>query len=149
VRDTGAGDRTAAAITDATRNDEVRAAPLDLADQASVAAFAAGWSGPLHLLVNNAGVMALPGLQLTPEGWEMQFATNHLGHFVLAYRLHDALAAAPERESCRSRPAATSAPRSSSRTSTSTPALRPVARLRAVQDRQRAVRRRGDAPLGS
>ena len=95
VRDTGAGDRTAAAITDSTGNDEVRAAPLDLADQASVAAFAAGWSGPLHLLVNNAGVMALPGLQLTPEGWEMQFATNHLGHFALAYRLHDALATAP------------------------------------------------------
>jgi NAD(P)-dependent dehydrogenase (short-subunit alcohol dehydrogenase family) len=38
--------------------------------------------------------MALPDLQLTPEGWEMQFATNHLGHFALALGLHDALAAA-------------------------------------------------------
>ena len=44
------------------------------------------------LLVNNAGVMALPNLQLTSEGWEMQFATNHLGHFALALGLHDALA---------------------------------------------------------
>jgi NAD(P)-dependent dehydrogenase (short-subunit alcohol dehydrogenase family) len=34
---------------------------------------------PLHVLVNNAGVLALPQ-QHTPEGWEMQFATNHLGH---------------------------------------------------------------------
>ena len=46
------------------------------------------------MLVNNAGVMALPDLQLTPEGWELQFATNHLGHFALALGLHDALAAA-------------------------------------------------------
>jgi NAD(P)-dependent dehydrogenase (short-subunit alcohol dehydrogenase family) len=38
--------------------------------------------------------MALPALELTPDGWELQFATNHLGHFVLALRLHDALAAA-------------------------------------------------------
>ena len=51
-------------------------------------------SGPLHMLVNNAGVMALPELQRTPEGWELQFATNHLGHFALALGLHDALAAA-------------------------------------------------------
>jgi NAD(P)-dependent dehydrogenase (short-subunit alcohol dehydrogenase family) len=61
---------------------------------ASAAAFVAGWSGPLHLLVNNAGVMALPDLQLSPEGWELQFATNHLGHFALALGLHEALAAA-------------------------------------------------------
>lgn len=47
---------------------------------------------PLHVLVNNAGVLALPQ-QHTPEGWEMQFATNHLGHFSLALGLHDALEA--------------------------------------------------------
>jgi NAD(P)-dependent dehydrogenase (short-subunit alcohol dehydrogenase family) len=46
----------------------------------------------LHVLVNNAGVLALPQ-QHTPEGWEMQFATNHLGHFSLALGLHDALEA--------------------------------------------------------
>ena len=68
-------------------------APLELADRASVRAFAAGWEGPLHILVNNAGVMAEP-LNRTPEGWEHQFATNHLGHFGLALGLHPALAAA-------------------------------------------------------
>ena len=84
VRDTAAGERVAAGIDGAAR-----VARLDLADQDSVAA----WDGPLHLLVNNAGVMALPELELTPEGWELQFATNHLGHFALALGLHDALAA--------------------------------------------------------
>jgi NAD(P)-dependent dehydrogenase (short-subunit alcohol dehydrogenase family) len=93
VRDTDAGERTAADITATTGNAAVHVGRLDLADQASVAAFVAGWNQPLHLLVNNAGVMALPELQLTPEGWEMQFATNHLGHFGLARGLHDALAA--------------------------------------------------------
>ncbi|MCK2237621.1 MULTISPECIES: SDR family NAD(P)-dependent oxidoreductase [unclassified Crossiella] len=70
-----------------------RAAHLDLADRASVAAFAADWQGPLHILVNNAGVMASP-LTRTPEGWELQFGTNHLGHFRLTLGLHRALAAA-------------------------------------------------------
>jgi NAD(P)-dependent dehydrogenase (short-subunit alcohol dehydrogenase family) len=96
VRDTGAGERTAADITATTGNAAVRVGRLDLADQASVAAFVANWSGPLDRLVNNAGVMALPDLQLTPEGWELQFATNHLGHFALALGLHDALAAAAD-----------------------------------------------------
>jgi NAD(P)-dependent dehydrogenase (short-subunit alcohol dehydrogenase family) len=94
VRDTGAGERTAAAIGDSTGSDAVRVGRVDLADPDSVAAFASSWSGPLHILVNNAGVMALPDLQLTPSGWEMQFATNHLGHFALALGLHAALAAA-------------------------------------------------------
>jgi NAD(P)-dependent dehydrogenase (short-subunit alcohol dehydrogenase family) len=68
---------------------------LDLAEPVSVAAFVAGWRGPLDILVNNAGVMALPDLQRTAEGWELQFATNHLGRFALAVGLHDALARAP------------------------------------------------------
>ena len=58
-----------------------------------MAAFAAGWDGPLHLLVNNAGVMAIQELTRDGDGHEMQFATNHLGHFALALGLHDALAA--------------------------------------------------------
>jgi NAD(P)-dependent dehydrogenase (short-subunit alcohol dehydrogenase family) len=88
-----AGKRTAADITATTGSKEVQVRRLDLADPASVAAFVAGWSGPLHILVNNAGIMATPLLR-TPEGREMQFATNHLGHFALAVGLHDALAAA-------------------------------------------------------
>ncbi len=93
VRGAAAGDRTAADITATTGNPAVRVKQLDLADQASVAAFVADWSGPLHILINNAGVL-LAELSLTPEGWELQFATNHLGHFALALGLHDALAAA-------------------------------------------------------
>jgi NAD(P)-dependent dehydrogenase (short-subunit alcohol dehydrogenase family) len=94
VRDTDAGERTAAGITATAGNPDIRVGRLDLADQASVASFVSEWDGPLHLLINNAGVMALQGLTLTPEGWELQFATNHLGHFALALGLHDALAAA-------------------------------------------------------
>jgi NAD(P)-dependent dehydrogenase (short-subunit alcohol dehydrogenase family) len=65
-------------------------ASLDLSDQASVRTFVQAWRDPLHVLVNNAGIMASP-LTRTAEGWEMQFATNHLGHFALAAGLHDAL----------------------------------------------------------
>lgn len=93
VRDLAAGERTAEDITTSTGNKQLHVASLDLADQASVAAFAAAWDGPLHILVDNAGVMASPELR-TPQGWELQFATNHLGHFALAGGLHAALAAA-------------------------------------------------------
>ena len=89
VRDTAAGAATAADISGA-----VAVAELDLADPRSVAAFVANWDGPLDILINNAGVMAIPELHLTQAGWELQFATNHLGHFALASGLHDALASA-------------------------------------------------------
>ena len=62
VRDTVAGERTAARIAAMTGNDRVEVRRLDLADPASVGAFVASWAGPLHLLINNAGVMALPQL---------------------------------------------------------------------------------------
>jgi NAD(P)-dependent dehydrogenase (short-subunit alcohol dehydrogenase family) len=93
VRDTDAGQRTATDIGESTGNDAVHLGRLDLADPASVAAFVAAWDGPLDILVNNAGVMALPELQLTSGGWELQFATNHLGHFSLAHGLQASLAA--------------------------------------------------------
>ncbi|MGW0757410.1 SDR family NAD(P)-dependent oxidoreductase [Streptomyces sp. NPDC002814] len=92
VRDRAAGERVAKDITASTGNHEVHVAHLDLADSASVTAFTASWRGPLHILVNNAGVMACPE-QYTEQGWEWQFATNHLGHFALTTGLHDALAA--------------------------------------------------------
>ena len=92
VRDLDAGRRVAADITATTGNTAVTAAPLDLADPASVRAFIDAWTGPLHVLVNNAGVMMTPETY-TPQGWELQFATNHLGHFALALGLHGALAA--------------------------------------------------------
>ena len=93
VRNTDAGQRAADDITATTGNDQVLVAPLDLTDQASIADFVANWDGPLHILVDNAGIMAAP-LSRTPQGWEMQFATNHLGHFALAAGLRNALAAA-------------------------------------------------------
>ncbi|MHA6784428.1 SDR family NAD(P)-dependent oxidoreductase [Pseudonocardia saturnea] len=93
VRDVDAGVRAAADIVASTGNDHVLVAPLDLTDQASIQSFVRTWDGPLHMLVNNAGVMATPELR-TREGWELQFATNHLGHFALATGLHLALAAA-------------------------------------------------------
>ena len=95
VRHTDAGARVAADITASTGNDRVRVARLDLADRTSIARFVSAWNGPLHILVNNAGGI-LPTLERTAEGWEKQFAVNHLGHFVLAVGPHDALAAAGE-----------------------------------------------------
>jgi NAD(P)-dependent dehydrogenase (short-subunit alcohol dehydrogenase family) len=91
-----------AQVTVATRNpaaaqplvDEfpgTRAVALDLGDLASVRAFSDGWSGPLDGLVANAGVMMLPTRQVNAQGWEMQLATNYLGHFALAVGLHAGL----------------------------------------------------------
>ncbi len=93
VRDTGAGERVARDIVATTGNEQVRVAHLDLVDRATTGAFVQAWDGPLDLLVNNAGIMASP-LARTPEGWESQFATNHVGHMALALGLHEALAAA-------------------------------------------------------
>ncbi|MDT0345775.1 SDR family NAD(P)-dependent oxidoreductase [Streptomyces litchfieldiae] len=93
VRNLTTGGRAAEDIMESTGNRRLAVAPLDLADQESIASFAALWDGPLHILVNNAGVMAAPETR-TPEGWELQFATNHLGHFALTTGLHEALAAA-------------------------------------------------------
>jgi len=92
VRDREAGARAAKDIAGTTGRAAPHVAELDLTDLASVRAFASSWVGPLHILVNNAGVMASPETY-TANGWELQFATNHLGHFALATRLHPALAA--------------------------------------------------------
>jgi NAD(P)-dependent dehydrogenase (short-subunit alcohol dehydrogenase family) len=93
VRDIGAGERVAAEIRSMINHGSVTVALLDLTDHATIDAFVEAWEGPLDVLVNNAGVMETPETY-TPEGWELQFATNHLGHFALALGLHDALAAA-------------------------------------------------------
>jgi len=75
---------------------EVDVEELDLADLASVALFAKAYLDshrPLHILINNAAIMAAP-LALVGDGWESQFATNHLGHFALTSYLWPALVAA-------------------------------------------------------
>src|SRR3954468_7520452 len=92
VRNLQAGTQAAGRIIGSSNNLSVHVSLLDLADQRSVKAFVAEWEGPLDILVDNAGVMANPETR-TAEGWEIQFATNHLGHFALTVGLHDALAA--------------------------------------------------------
>jgi NAD(P)-dependent dehydrogenase (short-subunit alcohol dehydrogenase family) len=92
-RNRGTVDRAAAEIAARTGNAQVRAGLLDLTDPRSVRRFAEDWSGPLHILVNNAAAMVGPEAR-TPQGWELLFATNHVGHFALTTGLHDALAAA-------------------------------------------------------
>jgi NAD(P)-dependent dehydrogenase (short-subunit alcohol dehydrogenase family) len=77
VRSTEKGRDAAAKMTGQT---EVR--PLDLADLASVREFASDWDGEIDLLINNAGVM-VPPLSRTADDFELQFGTNHLGHFAL------------------------------------------------------------------
>jgi NAD(P)-dependent dehydrogenase (short-subunit alcohol dehydrogenase family) len=77
VRDQARGETAAA---DVPGDVEVRA--LDLADLESVRAFARDWDGPLDVLINNAGIMAVPA-GVTVDGFELQFGTNHLGHFAL------------------------------------------------------------------
>jgi NAD(P)-dependent dehydrogenase (short-subunit alcohol dehydrogenase family) len=92
-RNVEAGERLARVIAERDADASVRVVRMDLSDLDSVRGFARSWTGPLHLLINNAGVMALPTRMLNPAGHELQFATNHLGHFTLAVALHSALAA--------------------------------------------------------
>ncbi|MBU4465509.1 MAG: SDR family NAD(P)-dependent oxidoreductase, partial [Actinobacteria bacterium] len=92
VRNTEVGAAIADAIAREGAPVRPRVSALDLSDQASVARFIDTWVGPLHLLVNNAGLVT-GGLERTAEGWELQFATNFLGHFALTVGLHTALAA--------------------------------------------------------
>ncbi len=77
VRDIEKGRAAAAATTGVTEVRELNLASLD-----SARAFAAGWHGRIDLLINNAGVGG-PELARTADGFEMQFGTNHLGHFAL------------------------------------------------------------------
>ncbi len=100
VRNTEAGALVADRIA-AAGGRRPAVAAVDLAALGSVGRFARDWEGPLHLLVNNAGLITA-GLERTAEGWELQFATNQLGHFALAWALHGALAqGAQERGSAR------------------------------------------------
>jgi len=84
-----------AGIAGSTDSGEVRVAYLDLQKRDTLRAFADDWQGPLDVLIDNAGVMATPETR-TPEGWELQFSNNHLGHFALATALRGALVAGAE-----------------------------------------------------
>ncbi len=95
VRDTDAGDAAAERIRAAGVTGTVRVERLDLASLESVHALAERFEGPLDLLVNNAGVMAPPRRRETSDGFELQFGTNHLGHFALTGLLMPHLLQAP------------------------------------------------------
>ena len=93
VRNTEQGHTTAAALLASYPAARVQVAQLDLANLASIQRFAADWlqtGKPLDILINNAAIMACP-LTRTPQGWEAQFATNHIGHFSLTTALLPAL----------------------------------------------------------
>jgi NAD(P)-dependent dehydrogenase (short-subunit alcohol dehydrogenase family) len=88
-----AADRMRSSLDDATAAGQLEVAHVDLAAMTSVREFGENWVGPLDLLVNNAGVMEPPKRVTTQDGFELQFGTNHLAHFVLTGLLLDALAA--------------------------------------------------------
>jgi NAD(P)-dependent dehydrogenase (short-subunit alcohol dehydrogenase family) len=96
VRDTGRGRRAEERIAAEVPGASLRVEELDLADQASIRAFAEREDAegePLDLLINNAGIMATPP-RVTADGFELQLGTNHLGHFALTGLLLDRLRAA-------------------------------------------------------
>lgn len=90
IRNMNAGHQAAEDIIRTTRNSNIHVAYLDLCDRKSIKEFISSWKGALHILINNAGVMAMPETR-TPEDWEAQFATNYLGHFELTVGLQGAL----------------------------------------------------------
>jgi NAD(P)-dependent dehydrogenase (short-subunit alcohol dehydrogenase family) len=93
VRSRAAGEKAAAELRKDTGNNAIEIADLDLADYASVRAFADAFvatGSPLHLLINNAGIMATPERRIMGN-IESQFGTNHLGHMLLTYHLLPAL----------------------------------------------------------
>ncbi|HEY4011216.1 MAG TPA: oxidoreductase [Acidobacteriaceae bacterium] len=98
VRDTTKGEAARARIVAELPQAKVAVVPLDMASLASIRGFAAEYvasGAKLDLLLNNAGVMALPKREQTADGFERQFGTNHLGHFALTGLLMPALLRAP------------------------------------------------------
>lgn len=91
VRNIEAGEAIAAEINRTAKAAKASVGPLDLSNLASVRAFAEAWGdAPLHILINNAGVMACPQ-SYTADDLEMQIGTNHFGHALLTLSLARAL----------------------------------------------------------
>ncbi|MGS0683869.1 SDR family NAD(P)-dependent oxidoreductase [Nakamurella sp. GG22] len=97
VRDLDRGQEAAQRIREHVEQAKLRVILLDLGNLASVRDFAAAVreSGPLDLLVNNAGLMLVPQRRLTSNGFEAHMGVNHLGHFALTAQLLPALEQAP------------------------------------------------------
>ena len=93
ARDMARGEQVAAGIRASTGNEAVEAMQLELGSLASIRSFAENFLArydSLNLLINNAGVMACPYME-TEDGFELQFGTNHLGHFLMTNLLVPAL----------------------------------------------------------
>ena len=92
------GETAAVEVRKRSGNDNAVFVQLDLASLDSVREFAAKIleeEPRIDILINNAGVMAIPNRSLTQDGFEMQFGTNHLGHFLLTNLLLDRIKEAP------------------------------------------------------
>lgn len=90
VRNPEKGDRVADRIREVVPGAKVKVLRLDLSSLESIVTFAdvlLSEGLPIDVLVNNAGVMTPPSRQVTADGFELQFGTNHLGHFALTARL--------------------------------------------------------------
>jgi NAD(P)-dependent dehydrogenase (short-subunit alcohol dehydrogenase family) len=97
VRNLEQGETAAATIRKQFADAEVAVAFVDLSDLSSCKHVGEHWSTqPLDILINNAAIMACP-LTRSPQGWEAQFATNHLGHFVLTNALLPSLLQAADK----------------------------------------------------
>ncbi len=90
-RDAGRGQAALSRLQAALPAAQAEFRLLDVGSLDAVAAFARDWTGPLGLLVNNAGVMAYPHRRQTQDGFEAQLGINYLGHFALTLRLLPAL----------------------------------------------------------
>jgi NAD(P)-dependent dehydrogenase (short-subunit alcohol dehydrogenase family) len=91
-RNASRGERAVAEIKKATQNDKVRYELVDLSAAASIRGLASKWSGPMHVLVNNAAITS-HARQVTEEGLELQFATNVLGYFRMIVAFEEVLKA--------------------------------------------------------
>jgi NAD(P)-dependent dehydrogenase (short-subunit alcohol dehydrogenase family) len=90
VRNPRKGEAAITKIRQAAPDTNVTLHALDLSSLDSVAALGETLQEegrPIHILINNAGVMTPPDRQTTPDGFELQFGTNHLGHFALVAHL--------------------------------------------------------------
>ncbi|MGW5456199.1 SDR family oxidoreductase [Nocardia sp. NPDC003979] len=102
VRNPGKGEAAIAKIRQAAPSASLALYGLDLSSLDSVAALGETLrqdGRPIHLLINNAGVMTPPDRQTTTDGFELQFGTNHLGHFALVAHLLELLRAGRARVS--------------------------------------------------
>ncbi|GFP91363.1 short-chain dehydrogenase tic 32 chloroplastic [Phtheirospermum japonicum] len=93
IRDKSAGEKVKETIVNEIPAAKVDAMELDLSSLASVRKFASEFTSsgrPLNILINNAGVM-MPPFELSKDNIELQFATNHLGHFLLTNLLLDTM----------------------------------------------------------